>query len=46
MIRVSSDTDDKGRARQISWRLLIVVLKLLCVYALSLKDSPFFYQQF
>lgn len=46
MISVSSDSDGKGGARQISWRLLIVAVKLLCVYALSLKDSPFFYQQF
>lgn len=46
MIRVSSDSDAKDGALQMSWRLLIVALKLLCVYALSLKDSPFFYQQF
>ena len=30
----------------IAWRLAIIALKLLCVYALSQEDATFFYQQF
>jgi hypothetical protein len=34
------------KIRSYGLRLLIVALKLLCIYSLSQEDAAFFYQQF
>jgi hypothetical protein len=38
--------DRMVRIRSYGLRLLIVAVKLLCVYSLSQEDAAFFYQQF